>query len=133
MVTKRGATIDYLIELISGPGTFRFLIQPVLAIILGVRDGRNDAKASTPPILYMLLLASGKRREALKGGLHAIALPLILAVALDSILQIYIFGVWRLQWALVVGVGLVGIPYILSRGITNRIISARHRKEATSQ
>ena len=125
--------MDYLLELISGPGTFRFVIQPVLAIILGARDGRNDAKSNTPPILHMLLLESGRRREALKGGLHAIALPLILAVALDSILQIYIFGVWRLQWALVVGVCLVGIPYILARGITNRIFSARGGKKAISQ
>jgi hypothetical protein len=82
--------------------------------------------------LHTLLFDSGKRREALKGGLQAIALPLSLAVALDSILQIYIFGVWRLQWALIVGVCLVGIPYILARGITNRIISARKGKKATS-
>ena len=73
------------------------------------------------------------RREALKGGLQSIALPLILAVALDSILQIYIFGVWRLQWALIVGVCLVGIPYILARGITNRLIGARAGAKATSQ
>ncbi len=133
MVAKRGATIDYLIELISGPGTFRFVIQPVLAILLGVRDGRNDAKSGTPPFLQTLLFESGKRREALKGGLRAIALPLILAVALDSILQIYIFGVWRLQWALIVGVCLVGIPYILARGITNRIFSVLRDKKAASQ
>ena len=124
--------MDYLIELISGPGTFRFLIQPVLAIVMGVRDGRNDAKSSTPPILQLLLLQSGKRSETLKGTLKSIALPLILAVVLDSILQIYIFGIWRLQWALAVGVGLVGIPYILTRGITNRIISAQGGQKATS-
>ncbi len=125
--------MDYILELIAGPGTFRFVIQPVLAILLGARDGRNDAKSSIPPFLYTLLFGSGKRAATLKGGLHAIALPLILAVALDSILQIYIFGVWRLQWALIVGLCLVGIPYILARGITNRIISARRGKKATSQ
>ena len=125
--------LDYILELIAGPGTFRFVIQPVLAILFGVRDGRNDAKSSTPPILYMLLLQSGKRREALKGVLKSIALPLTLAVAIDSILQIYIFGVWRLQWALVIGLGLVGIPYILARGITNRIFSVLRDKKATSQ
>ena len=123
--------MDYLIELISGPGTFRFVIQPVLAIVMGVRDGRNDARSSTPPILHMLLF-SGKRREALKGALQAIALPLTLAVGIDSILQIYIFDVWRLQWALIIGLGLVGIPYILARGITNRIFSVLRDKKATS-
>ncbi len=132
MATERDATMDYLLELIAGPGTFRFVIQPVLAILFGVRDGRNDAKSSTPPILYMLLLQPGTRREALKGVLKAIALPLTLAVAIDSILQIYIFGVWRLQWALVIGLGLIGIPYILARGITNRIFSVLRDKKATS-
>jgi membrane protein required for beta-lactamase induction len=100
---------------------------------MGVRDGRNDAKSSTPPILPLLLLQSDKRSEALKGRLHVLVLPLIVAVALDSIFQIVIFGVWRLQWALVVGVCLVGIPYILTREITNRIFSARRGNEATSQ
>ncbi len=122
--------MDYLIELISGPGTFRFVLQPLFSILMGVRDGRNDAKSSTPPILQLLLLQSGKRSETLKGTLKSIALPLIFAVALDSIFQVFIFGVWRLQWALVVGVGLVGIPYILSREITNRVFSARRGKEA---
>ena len=125
--------MDYLIELISGPGTFRFVLQPLFSILMGVRDGRNDAKSSTPPILPLLLLQSDKRSEALKGRLHVLVLPLIFAVVLDSIFQILIFGIWRLQWALVVGVCLVGIPYILAREITNRTISSRGSKKATSQ
>ena len=125
--------MDYLIELISGPGTFRFVLQPLISILLGVRDGRNDAKSSTPPILHLLRLQSDKRSEALKGRLHVLVLPLIFAVVLDSIFQILIFGIWRLQWALVVGVCLVGIPYILTREITNHTISSRGSKKATSQ
>ena len=124
--------MDYLLELIAGPGTFRFVVQPVFAILFGVRDGRNDAKSGTPPFLYTLLFGSGKRTATLKAGLGAVALPLIIAVALDSVLQVYIFDVWRLQWALIVGLCLVGIPYVLTRGITNRIISARREQTATS-
>ena len=41
--------MDYILELITGPGTLRFVIQPVLAILLGIRDGRNDAKAGKTP------------------------------------------------------------------------------------
>ena len=125
--------MDYLIELISGPGTFRFVLQPLISILLGVRDGRNDAKSSTPPISHMMILQSDKRSEDMKGRLHVLVLPLIFAVVLDSIFQILIFGIWRLQWALVVGVCLVGIPYILTREITNRTISSRGSKKATSQ
>jgi len=122
--------MDYISELFSGPGTFRFVIQPIFAVLLGARDGRNDAKSVTPPYLHRLLFKSGDRTDSLKVGLRAIALPLIIAVALDSILQVYIFDVWRLQWALIVGLCLVGIPYVLARGITNRIMSARREKAA---
>ena len=125
--------VDYILELIAGPGTFRFVVQPVLAILLGVRDGRNDAKSGVPPFLYTLLFGSGERAATFKAGVGAVALPLIIAVALDSILQVYIFGVWRLQWALIVGLCLVGIPYVLSRGIMNRIITARRAIKATNK
>ncbi len=118
--------MDYIVELISGPGTLRFVLQPLIAILLGIRDGRNDAKAGTPPYLYRLVVDSGNRGAAAKGGLRAIITPLIIAVVLDSILQIIIFDVWRLQWALVVGVCLVGIPYVLVRGISNRVLTPRH-------
>ena len=89
--------MDYFLELISGPGAFRFVIQPVIAILVGTRDGRNDAKSGTPPYLHTLLFKSGERTDNFKGGLRTIALPLTIAVAIDSILQVYIFGVWRLQ------------------------------------
>ncbi len=119
--------MDYIVELISGPGTLRFVLQPLIAILLGIRDGRNDAKAGTPPYLYRLLADSGNRGVAFKGGLRAIITPLIIAVVLDSILQIIIFDVLRLQWALVVGLCLVGIPYVLVRGISNRVLTrTRH-------
>ena len=116
--------MDYILALITGPGTLRFVIQPALAILLGIRDGRNDAKAGKTPYLYVLLFEPRNRKSALGGGLRAIIIPFILAVAIDSALQFYIFGVWRLQWALVVGLGLVALPYVLSRAISNRVFVA---------
>jgi len=115
--------MDYILELISGPGNLRFVVQPLIAILLAIRDGRNDAKAGTPAYLHELVFGSGRRAATLKGGLRAILMPLGAAVILDSILQIYIFDVWRLQAALVVGLCLVGIPYVLVRSISNRLFS----------
>ena len=69
------------------------------------------------------MFGSGRRAATLKGGLRAILMPLGAAVILDSILQIYIFDVWRLQGALLVGLFLVGIPYVLVRSISNRLFS----------
>ena len=115
--------MGYLIEMINGPLTFRFVFQPLIAALLAIRDGRNDAKAGTPAYLHELVLGSGWRSATLKDGLRAIIMPLSVGVILNSILQIYIFDVWRLQWALVSGLCLVGIPYVLVRSITHSLIS----------
>lgn len=117
--------MDYIIELLSGPGNLRFVVQPLIAILLAIRDGRNDAKSGTPAYLAELVSGSGPRGATLKGALKPTLMPFSVAVILDSILQIVIFDVWRLQWALVVGLCLVGIPYVVVRSISNSLFS-RH-------
>jgi len=117
--------VDYIIELLSGPGNLRFVLQPLIAILLAIRDGRNDAKSGTPAFLAELLSGSGPRGATLKVSMKATLMPFSVAVILDSILQIVIFDVWRLQWALVVGLFLVGIPYVVVRSISNSLFS-RH-------
>ncbi len=82
----RSEEVDYIIELLTGPGNLRFVVQPLIAIVLAIRDGRNDAKAGTPPYLYELVFGSGRRAATLKGGLRAILMPFGAAVILDSIL-----------------------------------------------
>ena len=42
---------QFLEELFAGPGRFRFIMQPVLAILLGVRGGLADARAGNPTYL----------------------------------------------------------------------------------
>jgi hypothetical protein len=117
--------MDYILELISGPGNLRFVVQPLIAILLAIRDGRTDAKAGTPAYLAELVSGSGPRGATLKSSMKATLMPFSAAVILDSILQIVIFDVWRLQWALVVGLFLVGIPYVVVRSISNSLFS-RH-------
>ncbi len=74
---------------------------------------------------YLSELVSGSdpRGATLKGGIKAILMPFSVAVILDSILQIVIFDVWRLQSALLVGLCLVGIPYVVVRSISNSLFS----------
>ncbi len=117
--------MDYIIELLSGPGNLRFVLQPLIAILLAIRDGRNDAKSGTPAFLAEMVSGSGPRGATLKVSIKATLMPFSVAVILDSILQIVIFDVWRRQWALVVGLFLVGIPYVVVRSISNSLFS-RH-------
>lgn len=39
---------DTLDAMLHGPGRARFILQPLIAIILGVKDGRFDVVAGRP-------------------------------------------------------------------------------------
>jgi len=46
----------------TGPGNFRFILQLLVAILMGLRSGLADAKAGNPPFLlaFSLLPGAGK-------------------------------------------------------------------------
>ena len=117
----------------GGPGGFRLIIQPVLAIALGIRDGLADAKAGQPAYLIGIFFHPECRHELLESSINHILKPFILGVVIDLILQYFIFQRVRLIPALIVGILLIGLPYSLARGITNRVVTLRrHRRELIS-
>src|SRR6478672_6789216 len=73
---------------LDAPFRFRFIIQPLIAILLGLRDGRLDARAGLVPYLFSLLSSPANREANLKQAFAAIWKPLVIAVILDSIVQI---------------------------------------------
>ena len=105
----------------TGPGRFRFILQPTLAILLGVRGGLADAKAGTPPYLFGLLFAAGRRRELLRSVAAAICTLLAMGVILDVVFQLVLYRVVHPGAALLVGPILIGAPYALPRGLTTRL------------
>jgi hypothetical protein len=48
---------------LAGPGRFRFILQPAIATLLGIRSGLADARAGRPPYLYGVLFHRRLRRE----------------------------------------------------------------------
>lgn len=110
----------------NGPGGFRLIIQPVVAIALGIRDGLMDAKAGKPAYLIGIIFYPECRRELISVTVQNILKPFIIGVVIDLILQYFIFQRVRLIPAIIVGLVLIGFPYALARGITNRI--ATHLK-----
>jgi hypothetical protein len=122
--------IEGIVARITGPLHFRFILQPVVAILLGIRDGLADARAGTPPFIYDLLLKPADRRRDLKSALKSLLTPIIVATILDCIVQYLIFKHIRLVPALIVGAFVMGVPYSLARGITNRIATHRRHKKA---
>lgn len=112
---------------LSGPGRFRFLLQPAAAIVLGIAAGRADAHAGRPPYLYALLLGGGERRALLRDAYRSIAHLLLAGVLVDSVCQWLILGASYPGAALVVGPVLIAFPYAAARALANRAARAGGR------
>src|SRR5258708_37275047 len=67
---------------LDGPLHFRFIVQPLKAIIFAVIDGVKDAKAGRPAYFWGLLSAPHNRKEILKAGWESVGKIFILAVIL---------------------------------------------------
>lgn len=107
---------------LSGPGRFRFIMQPLVAIILGIRSGKKDALAGLPPFIHALFFHGEHRRELLKSMFASIRDLAAVAILLDMVSQFLIFHNVRPGAALVVGPVLITLPYALSRAMTNRLV-----------
>ena len=106
---------------LSGPGRLRFIFQPIVAIILGTRSGMKDATAGLPPFLWALFFHKEHWRELFRSTLASVRNLVAIAILLDLISQVLIFHEIRPGAALVVGPVLIGVPYALSRALSNRI------------
>ena len=113
--------VEELPQRFTGPGRFRFIMQPMLATLLGVRGGLADAKAGNPPYLFGLLFDAGRRSELLRSGVAAIRNLLAMGIILDVVFQLVIYHAVHPGAALVVGPILIGTPYALSRALTTRL------------
>jgi hypothetical protein len=108
-----------------GTGRLRFLLQPTLAILLGVRSGLADARAGNPPYLLGLIFAAGRRRELLRSGLETVSALLAMGIILDLVFQVVLYGAVHPGAALLIGPILICAPYAISRALTTRIARRR--------
>jgi hypothetical protein len=125
---SRGAfyvfTSEFLTDIpkrLTGPGRFRFILQPTVAMLLGARDGIADARAGQPPYLLAMLTGISSRRALAASALAAIANLVLMGILLDTVFQRVILGVAYPGAALLVGPVLIAAPYSLARALTNRV------------
>jgi len=113
--------LDDLPARFTGRGRLRFILQPTIAILLGVRGGLADARAGNPPYLLGLLSAGDRRRELLRSGLADVRNLLAMGIVLDLLFQLVLYGSVHPGAALVIGPILICAPYALSRALSNRL------------
>ena len=105
---------------LSGPGRFRFILQPAVAIFLGFRAGKADAAAGRRPYILSVFLSKGERLTLLREAFEHLAVIVGVAILLDCISQFLILREVFPGAALIVGPVLIAIPYSVSRALTNR-------------
>ena len=110
-----------LIARLDGPLHFRFFIQPLMAGVFAFRDGRLDAQKGRTPYGWAILTIPEHRQFLLKDGWKGISKVFILALVLDFVYQFIALRSLDLKAALIVACLLSVIPYVLLRGLANRL------------
>jgi len=116
---------------LSGIGRLRFILQPMAATLLGIRDGKKDSQAGFPPCLVALVHHREHRSNLLRSAFASVRDLVAIAIILDIIAQFLIFQRVHPGAALVLGPVLIAVPYSISRALANRIAQKLHSK-ATS-
>ena len=104
-----------------GPGRFRFVLQPLMAVILGVLSGLADARAGRPPYLWGILFHRHLRGDLVRTGFSTTVNLLLMGILLDTVFQRIILGVAHPGAALIIGPILIGTPYAIARALSNRL------------
>ena len=124
---------EFLVDLpkrLFGPGRFRFVLQPTVAIVLGILAGRADARAGRVPYLYGLVLGGEERAHLVRSALGHVANLLLMGILVDSVCQWLILGASYPGAALVVGPVLIAAPYSVARALANRATTMRDGRRA---
>ena len=106
----------------QGPLHLRLFLQPLIALLLAIRDGRRDARTGQAPYFWALFTRPAQRRPLLRETWTAIGKVFLLALALDSIYQLLAYRWIYLGDALVIACVLALLPYVLLRGPVTRLL-----------
>jgi hypothetical protein len=110
---------------IGGPMSFRLVLQPLVAIVLAIRAGMQDARDGKPPYSWSVLTNPDHRRELLKEGWKAVAKVFIVAILIDVVYQLIVLRTVYPGEAIIVAFLLAFVPYLLVRGPVDRIMRSR--------
>jgi len=133
-VVWHGVTVDAsrrfwhdLVERPDEPMRFRFILQPLMAAIAAIHDGREDARAGRSPYFMTVLRNPQERVGRLREGLNATARIILLGLAMDVIYQLLVLKTFYPNEALVVALLLGFVPYLIIRGLVFRVARWRIR------
>ena len=114
--------VEHFVHRLDGPLHFRFIVQPLMAVIFAALDGIRDAKAGKSAYFWAMVVSPEHRLELLKDGWKHFGKIFILAIILDLIYQVIVHHTVYPVETLFVALVLAVVPYLLLRGPVNRIM-----------
>ena len=105
----------------DAPMRFRFILQPLMAAIVAIRHGINDARTGRSPYFWTMLSNPRERAQRLNEGLNATARIILLGLVMDAIYQVLVLGQFYPAEAVIVALLFAFIPYVIIRGPATRI------------
>ena len=110
-----------LVGRLTGPMTFRLILQPAMATLYGIRDGLKDSREGHPPYFWSIFTHPGDAGGLLRDGGKSVGRVVLLGAVMDFIYQLIVFR-WVYPIELIVVVFLLAVvPYVLIRGPADRI------------
>jgi hypothetical protein len=125
---------ENLVDRIGGPMNLRFILQPTMAVLLGIRDGLRYAREGRSFLLWGGPENPAERRAQLLATWRSIGKVFVLAIVLDMICRWIAVNWFFPLETLIVAIGVAVVPYLAVRGSVNwlaRSRRARARSEAS--
>jgi len=119
---------DDILARFSGAGRLRFIVQPTVALVIGVRDGIKDAREGHLPFVMALLSQPAHKYDLLRSAFASVRDLVSIAIIFDVICQFLIFRRIHPGAALLVGPILIAIPYAASRALAHRFFTQAHSR-----
>lgn len=113
--------IDNFMSRLTGPLKFRFVLQPLMALILATIAGLKDAREGNPAYFFALVTDPAHRRDMLRDGWKSVGKLFVFAILLDLGYQFYVLRFVHPLGAVIVAIILAIIPYLLVRGSVTRV------------
>lgn len=115
---------------LHGPMTFRFFLQPIMALIAALHDGVRDVRSGHKAFFWTALWDSTQERGRLRQGLIATSRIALLGLGMDALYQVKVFDRFYPVEAVMMALLLAVIPYFVLRWIVEWVARTWRRQVA---
>jgi hypothetical protein len=119
----------HLVGRLYGPLSFRLVLQPAVAAFIAIRTALEDAREGRPAFGWALFADAERRHALLRDGWREVGKVFVVAVIIDLIYELIVLGRIYPGQSLIVAAILALLPYLLFRGLVNRMMRLRYLKQ----